>query len=125
MPATPTQIKEFLSAFKQLAQLDLDIYPRKKNLDFLNRHGFRPAERREVILGLQVKDYCKGPEEDDKEPGGEKVMWFFGVNYEGIEIYIKLRIVDEKNEETGEIMRHAKCISFHNPEWEMKFPYKG
>jgi hypothetical protein len=124
MPATPTQIKEFLSVFKRAAQLDLNVIPRERNLDFLTRHGFTPRERKEAILGLSVKDYCKGPEEDDKA-GGPKDIWFFGIAYEGVDIYIKLQLVDEKDEETGDTMRHAKCISFHDAERRLQFPYKG
>ena len=124
MPATPTQIKDFLSAFKQSAQLDLNVIPRQKNLEFLTRHGFTPKERKEVLLGLQVGDYCKGPEEDDKARG-PKDIWFFGVDYEGVQVYIKLQLVEEKDEETGDMMRHAKCISFHGAEHEMRFPYRG
>ena len=124
MSATPTQIKDFLSAFKQAAQLDLNVIPRKKNIEFLTRHGFIPKERKEVILGLQVENYCKGPEEDDKA-GGPRDIWFFGVDYAGVQIYIKLQLVEEKDEETDHKMRHAKCISFHEAERQMRFPHKG
>jgi hypothetical protein len=124
MPATPTEIKDFLSTFKQAARLDLNVIQREKNLEFLTRHGFTPKERKEVLLGLQVSDYCKGPEEDDKV-GGPKDIWFFGVDYEGLQIYIKLQLVEEKDEETDDTMRHAKCISFHEAEHAMTFPYEG
>ena len=124
MPATPAQINDFLSAFKRTAQLDLNVIPREKNLEFLTRHGFTPRERKDAILGLAVKDYCKGPEQDDKA-GGQRDIWFFGIVYEGVEIYIKLQLVNEKDEETGDVMRHAKCISFHSAEHKLQFPYKG
>lgn len=124
MRSTRPQIKDFLSAFKQAAQLELNVIPRKKNLDFLTQHGFTPKERREVILGLQVEDYWKGPEEDDRARG-PKDIWFFGVDYQGIQIYIKLQIVEEKDEQTGDTLKHAKCISFHEAEWEIRYPYKG
>jgi len=33
--------------------------------------------------------------------------------------------VDEKDEETGDTMRHAKRISFHDAERRLQYPYKG
>lgn len=125
MPATPVQIKAFLSAFKQAAQLDLNVIPRAKNLAFLTRYGFTPQERKEVLLGLQVGDYCKGPEQDDKDPDGPKDIWFFGVDYEGVKIYIKLQLVEETDGESSDTFVHAKCISFHEAEYELIFPFKG
>ena len=77
------------------------------------------------MLGLQVEDYWKGPEEDDKVRGGPRDIWFFGVDYQEIQIYIKLQLVEEKDAKSGQTRRHAKCISFHEAEWPIVYPYKG
>jgi hypothetical protein len=124
MGASRKQVQNFLTDFKKAAQQELNVVPRKINLDFLTQNGLTPKERKEVILGLTVKDYFKGPEEDDRARG-PKDIWFFGVEYQDLEIYIKLQSVEEKDASTGTAIKHAKCISFHQAQWPMRRPYEG
>ncbi|MDE2237050.1 MAG: hypothetical protein KGK30_04105 [Elusimicrobia bacterium] len=102
----------------------MNVIPREVNRDFLLKHGFTPRERVEVILGLRVENYIKGPEEDDRARG-PKDIWFFGVEYEQVSIYIKLQLVEEKDAAAGKTLKHAKCISFHEAKWPMIYPYGG
>jgi len=122
MPSPKGRVQEFLSDFKMAAQRGLSVIPREINRDFLTKHGFTPRERLEVILGLRVEDYIKGPEEDARARG-PKDIWFFGVEYEGIPIYIKLQLVEETGAAAGKTLKHAKCISFHEAKWPMSYPY--
>ncbi|PIP82597.1 MAG: hypothetical protein CO113_10745 [Elusimicrobia bacterium CG_4_9_14_3_um_filter_62_55] len=124
MAASRKQVQNFLTNFKKAAQQELSVIPRKINLEFLTQHGLTPKERKEVILGLTVKDYFKGPEGDERAPGPQDI-WFFGVEYQYLEIYIKLQLVEEKEESTGTAIKHAKCISFHQAQWPMRYPYEG
>lgn len=124
MPSPKGRVQEFLSDFKTAAQGGLSVIPREINRDFLTEHGFTPRERLEVILGLRVEDYIKGPEEDDRARG-PKDIWFFGVEHEGIQIYIKLQLMKEKDAVAGVTLKHAKCISFHEAKWPMSRPHGG
>src|SRR5271154_81436 len=97
MPATYNQIQRFLSEFKEAAKIFLTVVPRKKNLEFLTQHGLTALQREEAILGLQVRDYVKGPESDDRSRG-PKNLWFFGIELEKVSVYIKLELVEEEDE---------------------------
>lgn len=119
MPVSSQQICQFLSLFKQASEKELYVPNRDKNRDFLARHGFTIQDRKDVIAGLQLKNYAKGPEPDDKDPAGPKNIWVFGVQYEGIAIYIKLKLIEESNH-----VNRAIVISFHEAEYPMRFPYR-
>lgn len=123
MPATYNQIQRFLADFKTAVKTFLNVIPRRKNLEFLLKHGLTAQQREDMILGLQVRDYVKGPESDDKSRG-PKTLWFFGSEYEKLAIYIKLELIEEKDEETGVVVKHAICLGFHEAEWPMQFPYR-
>ena len=67
------------------------------------------------ILSLSVVDYSSGPKAD-RDRAGE--VWIFGKAINEHEIYIKLKIVEI--EET----KIAKCISFHEAEFSLTYPFK-
>lgn len=123
MPVTHGQIQKFLSEFKDATRIFLHVVPRKKNLEFLIQYGLTPQQREDMILGLQVRDYVKGPESDDRSHG-PKNIWFFGIEWVKCSIYTKLELCEEKSDETGETTRHAVCIGFHEAEWPMAYPYR-
>lgn len=123
MPASHSEIHRFLSEFKRAAQIFLPVIPRKKNWEFLTKHGLTARDREDAILGLQVRDYVKGPEADDRA-GGAKTLWFFWIERDGLSIYVKLALVDERDEKTGEVIEHASCLGFHEAEWPMRYPFK-
>ena len=119
MPTTQEHVRQFLSSFKKAAETNLYVPNRDKNRDFLARHGFTVRERRNVLLGLRVEDYSKGPELDDRFPHGPKNVWVFGANHAELLIYIKVKLVEEVQ------INRALCISFHDAEFRMRFPFRG
>ncbi len=97
------EVKQFLLDFKQAATSNgVDFVPRKDNILTLSYLGITKKNVEEILLGLSVADFCKGPLPDDSKPGE---LWEFGKNMDGEEVYIKLKVVKESN--------LAKCISFH------------
>ena len=68
-----------------------------------------------IILNLNYKNYCSGPETDKIYP--KHHLWVFGYEHEGEEIYIKL------SDDFGHNI--AKCISFHKADFVMQYPYKN
>lgn len=73
----------------------------------------------EEICGLTYRDYHKGPDDNKSEKGPPKgQVWFFGKQVDGLEVYIKIHIVPTKKFTNG------ICISFHEPEYPMSYPYR-
>ncbi len=87
-----------------------DFVPRRKNLQSLALHGLTIADARDEILGLVVDDYYKGPKRDfDTNRPGE--IWEFKKNINGINFYVKVKIVNENGEDI------LKCLGFHEDEF--------
>ena len=106
--AQPAQISLFLNTLKGAIEKGRFVtIGRSKNNAFMSKHGMTPKEREEIIYGLQVEDYISGPEEDHDYPG-ENDIWKFKKGYLGLEIYIKIKLV-----QTGDGF-FAKGISFHD-----------
>ena len=66
-----------------------------------------------AIFGLTFKNYIEGPCRDRDKKG--YYLWIFGVEINGIEFYVKL-----SDNFKGDV---AKCILFHEPDFECKYPY--
>ena len=79
--------------------------------------GYTPSDVLEVIRSLEVKHYSEGPKRDDK--GRPHDLWVFGKTVEGKLIYIKFTVFYDDDAVIG------ICVSFHEPEREMTFPYEG
>jgi hypothetical protein len=119
MPTGKDEIRAFLARFKAAVKQNL-LFPdpdRNKNLLFLAKQGMTAEERKEILLRLRVEDYMDGPEVSDREPEGPQNVWVFGTEYGGLEIFIRLRLV-EKGKDV-----YAICISFHEAEQPLNFPY--
>lgn len=110
-------VRDFLLDFKDTVTAGSGVYliPRYANRQTLIHLGLTKRNLEEILLGLTVLDYCKGPDADRDQPGE---LWVFGKNVKGEAIYIKLKVADVKGNKI------AKCISFHIAEYELKFPYK-
>lgn len=109
-------IRNFLLEFKRVATGGgIDIVPRADTRKTLAQLGLTKTNLEEVLLGLSVKDYCRGPELDRDRPGS---IWVFGCDVEEHEIYIKLKVV-----QVGE-KRIAKCISFHPALYPLGYPHR-
>lgn len=102
------QIDLFLLELKKaIASGRFAVIPRDKNNAFLARCGMTPAERERVVANLTYREYASGPEHDRDYPE-EQDIWKFRKQYDGKEIYIKLKLVAK---ESG---YYAKCLSFHD-----------
>ncbi|MCD8329934.1 MAG: type II toxin-antitoxin system MqsR family toxin [Lachnospiraceae bacterium] len=97
-------VKKLLSAGKY------DFVPRRKNMQALAQHGFTITDAKNEILGLVVGDYYKGPKQDYdlRRPGD---IWEFKKNVDGIQFYIKVKIVHENGEDI------LKCLGFHEDDF--------
>lgn len=109
------EVKQFLLDFKQAATAPkgIDLVPREGNMLTLSYLGITKKNLEEILLGLSVADFCKGPIQDKSKPGE---LWELGKNMDGEEVYIKLKVVKELN--------LAKCISFHIAKYPIKYPLK-
>ena len=111
-------VVSFLRVFKSCIMLDLfDVVGREKNLQGLLDLGIGCTERREVLLGLEPKDYVKGPEPD--EFYNDREFWFFGKEFNGKEIYIKMRIIPDPDNKKVD---RAIIWSFHPAEHKLCYP---
>jgi len=110
-------VRDFLLDFKDTVTAGSGVYliPRGANRQTLNYLGLTKRNLEEILLGLTVLDYCKGPKVDRDMPGE---IWEFGKNVKGEDIYIKLKVADVKGKNI------AKCISFHIAKYELKYPYQ-
>jgi hypothetical protein len=119
--ATRDEVVSFLSLFKGCIILDRYVVKdREKNRQGLIDLGITPDQRREVLLGLTPEDYHAGPKPDDTDD--TKEVWEFGRDVEGVEVYIKLRVVQNPRKKT---VHHATVWSFHPAEHPMKYPLRG
>ena len=115
--ATEADILAFLVRFRQTAATHgLFIWSTGKNNDWLLETGFTNDDVESVVKGLTPRDYSSGPQPDDDatRPIGE--VWKFQREYEGYELYVKLKL------------RHgmpvAECVSCHEAESEMRQPHR-
>jgi hypothetical protein len=113
--ATQEQVRVFLNAFFAKKKSHQILYlDRNKNLQALLYLGMTRLQRDEIVDSLVPADYYKGPRPDAAFGGAE--MWEFGKVWRNKEIYIKITM--------GVFGAPVLCISFHEPEREMKLPYK-
>ena len=112
------RIEAYLSLVKKaLSTGGLLIFAnREKNLAFIKRHGLTIAEIRECILCLSLSNYCNGPLYDNSGDNRHDV-WIFGTKLGDVEVYIKLSF--------GNSINTIICISFHEAERVMLYPFGG
>ena len=106
------EIAAHLSEVKKLiSKGKYDFVPRRKNLQSLAHLGLTLLDAKNIILGLTVNDYYKGPKADfDSIRSG--YIWEFKKDIEGIKFYIKIKITEENGEKI------LKCLGFHEDEFE-------
>lgn len=90
--------------------------PGSKTRSFLKRIDYRDIDVYQVVRRLEVADYSSGPLPDDK--GRPRDVWVFGKYLEDYEVYIKLAVYLAN----GDV--RAVCVSFHEAEWPLAYPYK-
>lgn len=97
-------VKRLLSAGKY------DFVPRRKNMQALAQYGLTIADAKNEILGLVVGDYYKGPKRDH-DPNRPGDIWEFKKDIDGIQFYVKVKIVKENGEDI------LKCLGFHEDDF--------
>lgn len=113
--ATRSEVELFLSQFK----VKLDIWGiifldgREKNMQALADLNISRFERLRIRT-IQVEHYSEGPIRDELNDYGE--MWVFGKDVNGTETYIKITL--------GKPNLKTICISFHQAELPMTYPFK-
>lgn len=122
--STKEDVKTFLTQVKEVINKINGFHfvgDRQKNIDSLDKHGLRIDEVESYIEYLEVEDYWKGPEEDDK-PYNDYCWWFFAKEIPtpmGRPLfYIKIRV---ENRRRNQVI----CLSFHEARYPVNFPYKG
>ncbi|HCM96605.1 MAG: hypothetical protein A2X25_00235 [Chloroflexi bacterium GWB2_49_20] len=117
MDVDQEKVAQFLREFKALISTgrDFDFIGRPENNSVFINLGLTWRNFIRELLGLSVVDYCSGPENDRDRPG---VVWLFGKEIYGHDIYIKLKIYDLGSQ------RKAKCISFHEANHPIRYPFR-
>jgi len=117
--ASIEEIQGFLLDVKMaIVRKKISLVRRKENLECLAKHGWSIDDILFGISALTYRNYISGPEEDD-DPRFNGDIWKFGHIIDGTECYIKIKLVVVKD---GELL---VCLSFHEPIYEMRYPYKG
>ena len=107
------KVQSFLLEFKKIAsEKGIWLAPRPDSLETLRYLRFTKKNLKEIILNLSATDYYQGPQPDHTEKGE---VWVFGKDLDGIEVYIKLKIVNEEM---------VKCLSFHIPVHPLSYPLR-
>lgn len=113
---TEKELIKILNEFKAIAKKGgVYFVPRDDFKRTLTSLGITQAICTDELLSLSVEEYCQGPEDDRDRPGQ---IWVFGKRFEGIELYIKLKIIKSGK---GTV---AKCLSFHLAEYPLCFPFR-
>ena len=112
--ADKNDITLFLLHFKKVMQQQFTLIPRKKNISSISKFAITFKDVKNAIFGLTFKSYIEGPSKDRDRKGSH--LWIFGVAINGVEFYVKL-----SDNFKGDV---AKCISFHEPTFECKYPYQ-
>ncbi|MBR6688597.1 MAG: type II toxin-antitoxin system MqsR family toxin [Clostridia bacterium] len=97
-----------LLRIKRIVDADINgdkfiIRRRKKNVEFMREYSLTDEDVKNIVRSLTVKDCFKGPEKDRDEEY-EGFLFFFCPMFEGIKLYIKIRIESDEK---------SVCLSVH------------
>lgn len=122
---TKEEIEEYIKQMKQLVQKNkfkISDVNREKNINFINKYNLSLKKRKEMILELDVLDFCYAV--DDYK--SKDMLYIFSKEYEldnwgtyeKVNVYIKIDIKKISS------MEYAIIISFHEREKNIKFLFK-
>lgn len=122
---TKEEIEEYIKQVKQLVQKNkfkISDVNREKNINFINKYNLSLKKRKEMILELDVLDFCYAV--DDYK--SKDMLYIFSKEYEldnwgtyeKVNVYIKIDIKKISS------MEYAIIISFHEREKNIKFLFK-
>ena len=119
--ATRDEVVGFLNLFKGCLMLDrVNVHTREKNAQAMWDLRMTSDDRTRVLMSLEPEDYVDGPKPDDTDIFGKEV-WEFGKSVSGIEIYMKLRVM-QAPQKRG--VYHAFVWSFHPAQYPMRYPLR-
>ncbi len=86
---------------------EVRLEPRDEVTQGIADIGITKAQARAEVSGLQIRNYCNGPEDDkDVKNGAGEVVWVFTKRIMNKNAYIKIKIVNKN-------CSFVKCLSFH------------
>lgn len=107
------EVEAFIREFKpKLSIWGIIFLNREKNQEALKALGITPVAREEIIKKIEKEDYSHSI--IDQTSYGD--MWVFGKDYDGTELYIKISL--------GIPGSNTICISFHEAEHPLDYPFK-
>ncbi|MBJ2186660.1 toxin [Muribaculaceae bacterium Isolate-042 (Harlan)] len=107
------EVEAFLREFKPKFSIwGIIFLHRDKNEEALRALGITPVAREEIIKKIEKEDYSHSI--IDEASFGD--MWVFGKDYDGTELYIKISM--------GAPGSKTICISFHEAEHPLNYPFK-
>ena len=111
---TLDDVNRFLDQFKVKASIFGIIYRvREKNEETLFKLGISANMREKIVLSLEGTDFSHTTLGDVFDEGD--ILWVFGKDYKGTELYIKITIIDNGR---------CLCVSFHEAEHQICYPFK-
>ena len=117
---TRGEVTQFLGEFNAAITLDLQRWvPRS-----VDRHqqlldiGMTENLALKTIQNLGPDNYSRGPSPDDTNTN--RFVWIFGVEIEGVEVYIKLALWPHKRKNVTE----GWIWSFHRAQHAMQYPLR-
>ena len=109
--ASITEINKFLLDYKKLLITNNHIHFIPRTLNGITNLGLNIELAKREILTLTYTNYDRGPTLDNNKDGTD--IWEFGIPYEDDEVYIKLKIKEEK----------CICLSFKQSTGPFTLPY--
>jgi hypothetical protein len=107
-------VEEFLETFKaKLNIFDYILMNRDKNSETIAFLELKEKDIRKALETLTIAEYSEGPKQEDFYGGKE--MWIFGKNIKKTLVYIKITLAG--------VSKPVICISFHEAEYNMNFPF--
>lgn len=80
-----------------------------KNIDFIQRSEISEEEIMDILMNkLNASHYYKGPEPELNHNYPDGVVYHFKYDWEGYNVYIKLKVIIKGSE------RMSLCMSFHD-----------
>ena len=108
------EIKNILNSDYFNIDTDFSFYSeRYKNDNFINKYDYNIQDVIDIIKSLSPEDYSDNSYVNDESD----LALIFGKTVKE-EIYIKIKIMEQAR-------RKVVCISFHEAEYKMKYPFKG
>lgn len=112
-----SKVKLFLAQLENNYQNDNYFLSRRKDEKLnalLRQFGWTKQILFEYLIkNLKPDDYISGPEDEHGNADGS--VWKFGKIINSVEVYIKI----------SHMPNGSKCISFHETEYDICYPFKG